>query len=641
MTAYKSLNHRLFLILALASSAFAQTTTAPKVKSDPLEKKLRKHVEYLASDKLEGRRTGEKGANAAASYIAQQFFASGLKGIPGHTRLPYVAGVIDIPAVSTKFLQPFPYVSGIALGKENFLNLIPAEKMNVNRMEIGINYQPFANTMVKNVPSSPLVFAGYGIVTSDKTRDDYADIDAKDKVVLVFDGAPDANNPHSAFASFNVHTKANIAKERGARALIIISRTNDFKLDPLSQLSYEPTTGETAVPVITISGDGAGLYGKGFEDLKKLESDLVAGKTAMPKIEGTAEFKLDLVKKQSQAYNVIGMIEGTDPVLKNEAIVIGAHYDHLGHGGRSSLSPNSSDIHHGADDNASGTSAVIELANMFAKAKANKRTIIFMAFGGEEEGLLGSKYYVNNPTFPIDKTIAMINLDMVGRLNENKLTVGGIGTATEMKKIVEDANYFILKLDPKRPKGTQAVDSYHAPFTLQLNDDGFGPSDHSSFYGKQIPVLFFFTGTHLDYHKPTDTSDKINYDGLTEITFYVANIAKALDQNPTRPTYKVAQSSGQMGARTTFSVSLGTIPSYAEGNDGLTIDGVRDGGPAAKAGLKGGDKIIKLAGKDVRNISDYMFAMSTMKPDQEYEVTVKRGDETLTMKIVPTAAARR
>lgn len=366
----------------------------------------------------------------------------------------------------------------------------------------------------------------------------------------------------------------------------------------------------------------------------------------MPKIDGTAEFKLDLVKKTTEAFNVIGVLEGTDPVLKNEAIVIGAHYDHLGRGGRSSLSPNSSDIHHGADDNASGTSAVIELASQFAKTKGNKRTIIFMAFGGEEEGLLGSKYYVNNPTFPIDKTIAMINLDMVGRLNENKLTVGGIGTATEMKELVEKLNGVDVEIVKVLQGGNgQKIDNSHKlaipRFSLQLNEDGFGPSDHSSFYGKQIPVLFFFTGTHLDYHKPTDTAEKVNYEGLTRITQYVSSIARSIDQNPTRPTYKVAQSSGQMGARTTFSVSLGTIPSYAEGNDGLTIDGVRDGSPAAKAGLKGGDKIIKLAGKDVRNISDYMFAMSVMKPDQEYEVTVKRGDETLTLKITPTAAARR
>jgi membrane-associated protease RseP (regulator of RpoE activity) len=228
-------------------------------------------------------------------------------------------------------------------------------------------------------------------------------------------------------------------------------------------------------------------------------------------------------------------------------------------------------------------------------------------------------------------------------VRDSDVTIGGWAPTSKYSQVIR------ATMDIAGAKLTNQVLKYgtYGPvysgrsFALQLNEDGFGPSDHSSFYGKQIPVLFFFTGTHLDYHKPTDTAEKVNYEGLTRITRYVSAIATSVDQNPTRPTYKVAQSSGQMGARTTFSVSLGTIPSYAEGNDGLTIDGVRDGGPAAKAGLKGGDKIIKMAGKDVRNISDYMFAMSVMKPDQEYDVTVKRGDATITMKIVPTAAARR
>ena len=615
----------LFLLLSLASSAFAQTAAAPS--KDPLEANLRRHVEYLASDKLEGRRTGERGATTAAGYVVNQFAKAKLK--PG----------FKASNGKATYLQPFPYIAGVTLGKDNFLRIIPTADTRESKMKVELDFQPFANSIKGYVPPAPLVFAGYGVATADKSRDDYAGLDVKGKIVLVADGTPDANNPHSNFAGINVHTKANIAKERGAKALIVISRTDDLKLERLAQLSYEPTTGETAIPVVIVTRSSvARLFNTG---LGEVESSMESGKAPLPAITATAQVKVDLVKKQSEAYNVIGVLEGTDPTLKNEAIVIGAHYDHLGHGGQGSLSPNTKDIHHGADDNASGTSAVIELARMFksepgaiATGFRNKRTIIFIAFGGEEEGLLGSKYYVNHPTFPIDKTIAMINLDMVGRLNENKLTVGGIGTATEMKALVEDLN-------GHNRVGVEKH-SYAAPsFNLQLNEDGFGPSDHSSFYGKQIPVLFLFTGTHLDYHKPTDTAEKINYSGLTKITQYAALLADSIDQNPTRPTYKVAQSSGQMGARTTFSVSLGTIPSYADGNDGLTIDGVRDGGPGAKAGLKGGDKIIKLAGKDVRNISDYMFAMSTMKAGDEYEVVVKRGDETLTMKIVPAAAARR
>jgi hypothetical protein len=227
----------------------------------------------------------------------------------------------------------------------------------------------------------------------------------------------------------------------------------------------------------------------------------------------------------------------------------------------------------------------------------------------------------------------MINLDMVGRLIDKKLTVGGIGTASEWKNLVESRN---LSFGPPfdvtqfAPRATLT-----APFVLQLNEDGFGPSDHSSFYGKQIPVLFFFTGTHLDYHKPSDTADKINYEGLERIVSYVAAIAKAVDTNPQRPTYTVAKSATPQGARMGFSVSLGTIPTYADSTDGMLLDGVRENSPAARAGLKAGDKMIKLAGKDVKNVYDYTAILGEMKPDLEYEVVIVRGGETLSLKITP------
>lgn len=401
--------------------------------------------------------------------------------------------------------------------------------------------------------------------------------------------------------------------------------------------------------------------------------------------------------KPIETYNVIGVLEGTDPVLKNEYIVIGAHYDHLGKGGMGSLAANSTEIHHGADDNASGTAALIELARNFAKTKNNKRTIIFIAFGGEEEGLLGSKFYVNNPVFPLNKTVAMINMDMVGRLKDDKLTIGGIGTATEWKGLVERINgetvenqstlnsialslyqndlccvsprfnkdkmivisgeiprgktMEVVKISAEANMGKPVINETteskstreprflsapQIPFFLQLNEDGFGPSDHASFYGKQIPVLFFFTGTHLDYHKPSDTAEKINYVGLTAITKYVAEIIKSVDQNSTKPTYTVAKSSGNEAGRRGFNVSLGTIPSYSDSTtEGLVIDGARDGSPAAKAGLKANDRIIKLAGIDIKNIQDYMKALNEMKPDTEYEVVVMRGTEKLTLKIIP------
>jgi C-terminal processing protease CtpA/Prc len=231
---------------------------------------------------------------------------------------------------------------------------------------------------------------------------------------------------------------------------------------------------------------------------------------------------------------------------------------------------------------------------------------------------------------------------MVGRMKNNKITVGGIGTASEWKTLIDNKNVNPGAIVPGGNGAANIKTSVPAlnKFDLTLNEDGFGPSDHSSFYGKRIPVLFFFTGSHEDYHKPTDTAEKINYADLDNITWFVADIARTIDQNPVRPAYTVAKSSGTMGGRG-FTVSLGTVPSYSESTDGMTLDGVRDNSPAAKAGLKPGDKIVKLAGKEVRNVMDYTYILGTMKAGEEYEVEIMRGTERLTLKIIPAAATRR
>jgi len=635
---------QLFTFLLLFS--FIVSVPAQKAQvADLVEQNLRKHVEYLASEKLEGRRTGEQGATFAAGYIANMLAQYKLK--------------TGVSAVNTKtnFLQTFPYVSGVELGTDNFLRIIPADSTKESKMEIGVNWMPLGYSPNGYIPPSPLVFAGYGITSGELKHNDYNGLEVKDKVVLIFDGTPGAGNPHSQFGMFNLHIKANIAKEKGARALIVIATDSDFKNDNLARLSYDRTLGETAIPAVGLMrSHAAELFGaKDQKEFAEIEKWITTKKDAPPNVQSklaepskaVTQIKVNLTKKQTEAYNVIGIREGNDPVLKNEAIVIGAHYDHLGRGGSSSLAANSTEIHYGADDNASGTAAVLELARLFAKEKNNKRTIIFIAFGGEEEGLLGSKYYVNNPVFPLDNTVAMINLDMVGRLNEGKLTVGGIGSSAGWKKLIESLNVngenvlTLTKLNhgPTPSKGNGIVP--FNKFTLALNEDGFGPSDHSSFYGKQIPVLFFFTGTHLDYHKPSDTPEKINYQGLINITSYVSEIVKNVDQNVQKPTYTVAKSSGVMGGRMGFNVSLGTVPSYADSTDGLVLDGVRANSPAAKSGIKTGDKIVKLAGKDVRNAMDYTFALGTMKAGEEYEVELLRGTERLTLKIIPAPAAKR
>lgn len=332
-------------------------------------------------------------------------------------------------------------------------------------------------------------------------------------------------------------------------------------------------------------------------------------------------------KKTFSAVNIVGVVEGRDPKLKSEAIVIGAHYDHLGHGGQGSLAANSTEIHHGADDNASGTSALLELARHYAASKKNKRTLIFIAFSGEEEGLFGSKHWVNDPTYPLANVVAMFNMDMVGRLKEESLTVGGIGSSVEWKSLVEGKNAITAS--------SSSVAGSSSRFNLRLDEAGVGPSDHASFYLKQIPVLFFFTGTHSDYHKPSDTFDKINYDGLGKIAGYVIEIVNAVDSDPKRPTYKTAPTTGQEAGRRSFNVSIGVMPGYGDDGEGMVVDGVTEGRPAAAAGIKAGDKIVSFAGKSVKNVQDYMAILGTLQADTEYEIVVSRSGQRMTLKVKP------
>ena len=643
---------QLFSFLFLVTLVFQ--TSAQTADQSQTEKNLRKHVSYLTSDQLEGRRTGERGATSAAGYVTNMFTRYKLKG--GVKNLQHGK---DHPS----FLQGFPYIAGVELGKENLLEI--TDSKNLSKAAIKKEWAPLGFTPNTSLPYTKVVFAGYGITSEKLKYDDYKGIDAKDKIVLAFDGNPDSDNPHSFFGFFNSHAKAKIAMEKGAKALILISKTDNFSEDKLA-MRFNQTLGETAIPTIVISRQlAAKILKEDISVLKSHEKMLAtvakgqSGAGRRIKTQGKnllANLKINLEKKKVAAYNVIGVLEGNDPKLKNEIIVVGAHYDHLGRGGSGSLAVNSKEIHHGADDNASGTSALVELARQFSEAKSNKRTIIFMAFGGEEEGLLGSKFWVNNPTIPLKNIVAMVNMDMVGRLTNKKLTVGGIGTASEWNKIVNENQPYPfgetligIKADKAVKEGTHTPVSVsingdiaaaksvdNKVFKLQLNQDGFGPSDHSSFYGKKIPVLFFFTGAHVDYHKPSDTAEKINYKGLENITKFVSKIVKSVDRNPKRPTYTVAKSSGMSGGRRGFSVSLGTVPSYANGNnDGLVLDGVRDNSPASKAGVKAGDKIIKLADKEIRNISDYVFVLGEMRPDKEYEIVVMRGKQKLALKITP------
>ena len=653
-------------LIILLLTAFVVLAQQPAFQLEPSVEKLRQHVSYLASDRLEGRRTGSLGANEAARYIAVEFSRLKLKPILQDTQKKD-----DI----SSYLQTFPYVARVTVGEGNVLTFSNVAKA----LQVGSDWSPLGFSKSSRITNTPAVFAGFGITSAELKYDDYFR-GVTGKVAVVFAGTPDGDNPHGQFAQYeDPRWKAIAAKNAGAAALVIIAREKNFVDDRLSVPRYD-NAGEAGIPVIVVSREiGATLLEMANEEVMTRSQNEMAkwasGGTGCStpcgvtknfnlEIKSTVALTTEVIRRESPAYNVIGVLEGSDPKLKNEMIVIGAHYDHLGRGGQGSLAPKEGEIHHGADDNASGTAGVLELARIFTMPEFKpKRTLVFMAFSGEEEGLLGSNFYVNNPLLPLSNTVAMINMDMIGRMKDRKLQIGGVGTAKEWRDIINASNKAQTMLVNVRANGSIVMDknpkenakalpgmpivvsangdpivttSSESAFDLTLQEDGYGPSDHSSFYSKQIPVLFFWTGTHSDYHKPSDTSDKINYEDEAKLLAFVARIILDLDNDEKRITFTTAKSDATPRSGG-FRVYLGTIPNYADSNDGLLLDGVREDSPAAKAGLKAGDKIVKIGGHDVKNVYDYTFALGELKAGQEYPIEVMRGTERLSLKITPEA----
>ncbi len=644
----KRITSILFALLLTTAGVIAQQQASSQ--SDPSPARLQQYVSYLASDALDGRRTGSAGANDAARYIAGEFSRLGLRPAiqtSGRSRKPGEA--------MGRYLQTFPYVAGVELGMGNEISFGRDVQGADGSLMVGVDWVPLGFSASAKA-GGKIVFVGFGITASELSHDDYAGANATGRIAIALQGTPDGDNPHGQFAKFEgVRWKAIAARNAGVKALIIVSREANFKDDRLSKLTYDNTAGDAGLPVVVMSRQSVNrILALSNSSLSQVEQAVVAKRPDTIRLmTGSVSLSTDVLRREVPAYNVIGVLEGADRILKNETIIIGAHYDHLGRGGEGSgsLASRSGEIHPGADDNASGTAGVIELARMFTAQRARpKRTIVFIAFSGEEEGLLGSNYYVNHPLTPLANTVAMINMDMIGRMKNRKLIIGGVGTAKEWREIIGSGNAAqatkvtanagaspgsgmpVVVSANGRPIMT--VDSKKT-FELTLNEDGYGPSDHASFYAKQIPVLFFWTGTHNDYHKPSDTFDKINYQDEARILGLVARIVRDIDSADKRLTYTTAKSDATRTGG--FRVYLGTIPNYADSSDGLLIDGVRDDSPAAKAGLKAGDRIVKIGTRDVKNVYDYTFALGEMKAGEEYVIEVMRGKDRLSLKIKPEA----
>jgi Zn-dependent M28 family amino/carboxypeptidase len=612
----------LTLALLTASTALTRqpvgaTVALQSAKSDARvsAERIAAHVRFLASEKLQGRRTATRGADEAANYIAEQFRSAGLK--------PAAQG----------FFQPFTFVAGVRLGDKNSFQAKTSS--GTRALKAGEDYMPLAFSSSEPA-AGPLLFAGYGITAPELQYDSYGGAAAAGKVVMIVRGSPDGDNPHGRFGEYTapgleIQKKTLRAREKGATGVIFVSGEQSFKEDRLSRLRHDLNFLDAGIPSVVVTRQVAdSLLASAGTTLADAEKRAASSPQPLAVENTSVEFRTDVVKINGNGVNVAGVLEGSDPRLASQYVVIGAHYDHLGLGGPESLAQRpEGDIHHGADDNASGTSALIELARVLAADRSKiRRSVLFLAFSGEELGLLGSAAYTKNPIFPLKSTVAMLNMDMVGRLRNGSLFVGGVGTSPAWKPLLERLN------GSAGAPASAAGDGATARFNMSFGQDGFGPSDHQSFYVRDIPVLFFFTGTHDDYHKPSDTADKVNTEGISqvaqlvrEVVTFVANEVSAVAFNrvkvETRPTGRG------------FRVYLGTVPNYSDQKDGMKLDGVRPGSPAERAGLRAGDVVTKLANIPIKNVYDYTYALGELRGGEEIEVVILREGREMRLKLTP------
>jgi hypothetical protein len=570
------------------------------------------HIKYLASPQLKGRLTGSPELEKAAAYIARKFHAAGLKPVGG------------------SYLQEFTVTAHTALGEGNKLTLVIAQQ--VKELWEARDFAPL-NLSTNGQTMGPIVFAGYGITAPEYHYNDYANVDARGKVVLLLRHEPQEADEKSIFAgkNYTLHSelaaKVANAKQHGAAAVLLV---NDLPNHPgdddqLDKFTPAVSTEDYGLPVAQISVKYANeLLATAKKDLpglmKDIDADLQPRSFDLPS-EDAARLTVNITLEQRPVHNVAGFMPGET----NEYVIIGAHYDHLGLGPDHSLAPAlAGTVHPGADDNASGTAGVIELAHAIAHSGKHKRGFLFLCFAGEEEGLLGSAYFANHPLEPLRNAVAMINLDMIGRLRADKVYVGGIQTGSTFKPIVEKA----------------ASDSGLQDDLTGTGVDG--SSDHTSFSAKSVPTLFFFSGLHSDYHKPSDTWDKINAEGAVKLLAEVDEIALALADANERPAFVRVQPTEHNGNLPGGSTSsgygpyFGSVPDFGTSVKGVAFSDVRDGSPAAKAGLKPGDVLIEFDGNKIENLYDFTYALRAHKPGDTVKVKVLRKGELVEAQVLLT-----
>lgn len=588
--------------------------TESKTHPDITIKDLRWHIETLASEEFEGRLTGTPGARLATDHVANTFRRAGLE--PAGDKNDY--------------FQSFPFESGVSLGKGNTLVIHQAGQSH--KQSFNESWRPVAFSGSTRIDPTEIVFAGYGLVApkagKHKEYDSYVHLDVKDKWVLAFRYVPEDVNSKTRqhlwrFAS--LHNKASIARDRGARGILFVSGPNSKVKQQLIPLRNNGSSASTSIPVLTLTDKLAEkLLKQSGKKLKQLHDQLDTGKPMMGfPIKGlTLSATTDLVREKNTGRNVVGLLQtGDNPA--GHVIVIGAHVDHLGRGAASSRAKEKvrSEIHYGADDNASGTAVMMEIAeHLSAQKQAGKLPtgydILFAAWSGEELGLLGSGHFMKTRKKDSRSIAAYLNMDMVGRYRD-KVTLQGLGSSKAWAGIIERANI---------PVG----------LTLQTSQDTNLPTDTTSFNARGIPILNAFTNTHEDYHTPTDTADKINYEGTRDIARLMALATRQLLRMEEPPEYIASKTREKEARRGSLRAYLGTIPDYASGgSSGMLLSGVAKGGPAQKAGIRSGDLIIRLAGKKIENIYDYTNSIGALKIGRPEKIIVLRGKQTLALEIVP------
>lgn len=610
------------LALLLASPGFAQDAGSLD--------RMKKDLYFLASPECEGRGIETKGIDIAADYIAKELRAAGLK-----------------PAGKNgSYFQPFPMFASPVVTEKSTLTFGGPDATTLALAE-NVDFRPIGYSSGGKVAGG-VAFVGYGITTPRLKYDDYAGLDVRGKWVIVLrknprpaiDRGKDRFDPtlpdgeSSLFAGLRV--KLDTAIDHGASGVIFVSDpVSAGDTDPL--LAFDTHRYEdmfTRLPVLHMTRSAAtkllkaGL-GKTLPELEaEIDKDLKPRSAVLTGWSGFGDIGVE--RRELATKNVVGYLDGSGP-LADETVVIGAHYDHVGYGsGPLSMGGAAAQgrIHFGADDNASGTTAVLELARQFGQMKDRRgRRLVFILFSGEERGLFGSKHYCKEPIFPLNKTVAMVNLDMVGRMRPGpgdwlgittrpQLQIWGTGSGDTLDRTVDAAELRYGVRVKKVPGGT-------------------GPSDHDSFYRKKVPVLFLFTDLHADYHRPSDTADKIDLPGMLTAVNMTADFVTAFSTTPTPPRYIEVPEDPHAGVRVK-GIVMRLTPDYSyTGGDGMRVEGVTAGGPAEKGGLKAGDVITDIDGVPVRSVQGYMAALGGKKPGVPLEVTVMREGKKVMLKVTP------